>query len=131
MVRPAAFGFNEETAVNNYFQTHPTISKKELQKIALLEFDTMVQALRSKGIHVVVIEDNMEPAKPDAIFPNNWLSTSPEGIYRSFPYTLPAEEQKREKISCSSLQINLSQRISRTGANTKWKEGFWKERGAW
>ncbi len=99
MIRPAAFGFNEETAVNNYFQTNPSINKEELQQIALLEFDSMVQALRNKGIHVVVIEDNKEPAKPDAIFPNNWLSTSPEGIISVFPMYAPSRRiEKREEI---------------------------------
>ena len=77
MVRPAAFGFNEETAANNYFQSNPAISKEKLQKKALVEFDNMMQTLRSHGINVLVIEDTKVPAKPDAIFPNNWLSTSP------------------------------------------------------
>ena len=32
MVRPAAFGFNAETAANNFFQTNPNESKEELQQ---------------------------------------------------------------------------------------------------
>ncbi len=99
MVRPAAFGFNEETAVNNYFQTASTISQAEMQQIALLEFDTMVETLRSKGIRVIVIEDSKEPAKPDALFPNNWLSSSPDGILSVFPLYAPSRRtEKREDI---------------------------------
>ena len=64
MVRPAAFGFNEETAANNYFQSNPDISKEELQQRALTEFDIMVQTLRSHDINVIVIEDTKEPANP-------------------------------------------------------------------
>lgn len=99
MVRPAAFGFNEETAVNNYFQSKPVGSKEQLQEKALAEFDSMVQTLRNHGIHVLVIEDTREPVKPDAIFPNNWLSTSPNGILSIFPMYAPNRRiEKRDEI---------------------------------
>lgn len=99
MVRPAAFGFNAETATNNYFQSNPDISKEELQQNALVEFDNMVQTLRSHHINVFVIDDTKEPAKPDAIFPNNWLSTSPTGIVSVFPmYASNRRIEKRDEI---------------------------------
>ena len=99
MVRPAAFGFNAETAANNYFQSNLDISKEELQQRALTEFDTMVQTLRSHNINVVVIDDTKEPAKPDAIFPNNWLSTSPNGTVAIFPMYAPNRRiEKRNEI---------------------------------
>ena len=99
MVRPAAFGFNEETAANNYFQSNPDISKEELQQRALTEFDLMVQTLRSHDINVLVIDDTKEPAKPDAIFPNNWLSTSPNGVVAVFPMYAPnRRKEKRDEI---------------------------------
>jgi hypothetical protein len=99
MVRPAAFGFNTETARNNYFQTNPGISKDELQQTALAEFDNMVQTLRNHSIHVIVIEDTKEPAKPDAVFPNNWLSTTPEGLVIVFPmYASNRRAEKRDDI---------------------------------
>lgn len=104
MVRPAAFGFNEETAVNNYFQSDPRIRHEDplaigVQKKALAEFDNMVQLLRSHDINVLIIEDTKEPAKPDAIFPNNWLSTSPDGLVSVFPMYAPNRRtEKREEI---------------------------------
>jgi hypothetical protein len=99
MVRPAAFGFNAETATNNYFQSNPGVSKEELQKNTLVEFDNMVQALQSHGINVLIIEDTKEPTKPDAIFPNNWLSTSPNGIVSVFPMYAPNRRiEKRDEI---------------------------------
>ena len=99
MVRPAAFGFNAETAANNYFQFNPDISKKQLQQTALTEFDNMVQTLRSHDINVLVIEDTKEPVKPDAIFPNNWLSTSPDGTVAVFPmYATNRRTEKRDDI---------------------------------
>lgn len=99
MIRPADFGFNEETATNNYFQSNPAIGKEELQQRALTEFDNMVQTLRSHDINVLVIQDTKEPAKPDAIFPNNWLSTSPDGIVSVFPMYAPNRRtEKRDEI---------------------------------
>ncbi|MGQ0738009.1 MAG: citrulline utilization hydrolase CtlX [Bacteroidota bacterium] len=99
MVRPAAFGFNEETAANNYFQSNPAISKEALQQKALTEFDNMVQTLRRNHIDVLVMEDNKEPPKPDAVFPNNWLSTSPEGKVFVYPMYAPSRRaEKRDEI---------------------------------
>ncbi len=99
MVRPAAFGFNAQTAANNYFQSNPAIAKEELQKKALTEFDLMVETLRSRDIDVLVIEDTKQPSKPDALFPNNWLSTSPDGIVSVFPMFAPNRRiEKREEI---------------------------------
>ncbi|MBC7873122.1 MAG: amidinotransferase [Ferruginibacter sp.] len=104
MIRPAAFGFNNETAASNYFQKKPGTSNTDpagtgLQQQALTEFDLMVQTLRGRSIDVIVIEDTLEPLKPDAIFPNNWLSTSPAGVVSVFPmYAANRRSEKREEI---------------------------------
>ncbi len=99
MVRRAAFGFNAETAANNFFQTNPNESKEELQQKALSEFDKMVVTLRKHGVNVVVIEDTETPTKPDAIFPNNWLSTSPNGTVTVYPMFAPNRRtEKRDDI---------------------------------
>lgn len=117
MVRPAAFGYNEETAVNNYFQSDVRLDVSTLQQQALAEFDTMVQALRSHGIHVLVIEDTATPAKPDAIFPNNWLATSPDGKIAVFPMYAPSRrKEKREDV----LQLLAEQFI--VSAVQDWSE---------
>lgn len=99
MVRPAAFGFNKETAANNYFQNKPVLRNDEILQKVLQEFDSMVQKLQDNGIHVIVIEDSKEPPKPSAIFPNNWLSTSPQGIVYVYPMFAPNRRpEKREEI---------------------------------
>lgn len=99
MIRPAAFGFNEETAANNFFQSNPTLEASIIQKKALKEFDQMVELLRANGIGVVVIDDTSDPVKPDAIFPNNWVSTSPDGIISVFPMYAPNRRaEKRDDI---------------------------------
>ena len=99
MVRPAAFGFNEETAVNNAFQHQTSLADDAIQLRVLHEFDTMVNVLRSHNIHVVVMDDDLNPPKPDAVFPNNWISTSPSGVVSLFPMFAPNRRpEKRDDI---------------------------------
>ncbi|HWN88380.1 MAG TPA: arginine deiminase-related protein, partial [Chitinophagaceae bacterium] len=100
MIRPAAFGANEETATTNFFQS-PTrkLHGQSPQQSALKEFDNMVDLLRNHEINILVIEDTPTPVKPSAVFPNNWLSTSPEGIVSVFPmYAANRRPEKRDDI---------------------------------
>src|SRR5690242_14918173 len=73
MIRPAAFDYNPETAATNTMQ-QPAAGATTQQAQALAEFEQFRQALRSEGVTVCVAEDMPSPAKPDAIFPNNWVS---------------------------------------------------------
>ncbi len=99
MIRPAAFGANSETADNNYFQSIVEENPATLQANALKEFDQMVLSLKSKDINVLVIDDTIEPAKPSAVFPNNWLSTSPDRRIYVYPMFAPSRRtEKREDI---------------------------------
>jgi hypothetical protein len=97
MVRPAAFGFNAETATNNFFQQQPS-DDSDLQLLALKEFDAAVEKLKAAGIDVHVIEDTALPIKPDAIFPNNWLNAA-NGMLNVFPmHARSRREEKRNDI---------------------------------
>jgi len=100
MIRPAAFGANEETAATNFFQsTGVKTDPRSIQQAALNEFDNMVELLRKHEINVLVIDDTPTPVKPSAVFPNNWLSTSPEGIVSVFPlYAANRRPEKRDDI---------------------------------
>jgi hypothetical protein len=73
MVRPAAFGFNSDTAATNAFQ-YDDASIENLNELALVEFDEVVKMILAAGIDVHVLADTASPPKPDAIFPNNWFS---------------------------------------------------------
>ncbi len=95
MIRPASFGYNAETAANNFFQHHPERSREKLQEIALAEFDGMVETLRSHDVDVLVLQDSKDPPKPDAVFPNNWISTSPDG--KIYIYPMFAANRRTEK----------------------------------
>lgn len=99
MVRPAAFGYNAETATNNFFQQKGDKPVAHIQQEALAEFDNMVKTLRQQKINVIVVEDSASPMKPDAIFPNNWFCTSPQGKIDIFPmYAANRRLEKREDI---------------------------------
>ncbi len=94
MVRPAAFGYNEQTAVSNAFQTAPQ-GAADVQAIALAEFDAAVARLREAGVAVQVFADTPEPVKPDAVFPNNWISTHPDGTVVLYPMHAPNRRLER------------------------------------
>ena len=99
MVRPAAFGFNVETAANNFFQQASGLSPERLQQQALAEFDEMVAVLQKNKVDVRVVNDSAQPPKPDAVFPNNWLSTTADGKVFVFPMFAPSRRpEKREEI---------------------------------
>lgn len=86
MVRPAAFGYNPETSASNEFQQKEnSASGNDLQMQAVKEFDAFVNKLKEHKINVTVFQDSELPVKPDAIFPNNWLATMPDGQLIIFP----------------------------------------------
>ena len=113
MVRPAAFQFNVETAESNEFQNNiDDISREEILVKAQYEFDTMVDELRAKHIDVMVVDDTPEPIKPDAIFPNNWISMSQDGTLTIFP--MKNENRQREKRSDIVDKISSSFEVTKT-----------------
>ena len=83
MVRPRHFGYNAQTAVTNRFQTaggSPDVAQR-----ALKEFDAFAAALAGEGVDVCVAEDSDQPRKPDAVFPNNWVSFHADGTLVLYP----------------------------------------------
>lgn len=88
MVRPAAFGFNAQTAASNPLQQAGVADASqaaEAARCANEEFSGFVQALQSEGVQVVVGADTPQPAKPDAVFPNNWVSFHADGTVVLYP----------------------------------------------
>lgn len=92
MIEPVAFGFNEQTAVNNYFQVQ---QEGNVQDKALKEFNAFVEKLRAKDINVITIKDTLEPKTPDSIFPNNWVSFHADGKVVLYP--MFAENRRLER----------------------------------
>ena len=97
MIEPIAFGYNAETAKNNYFQVEQTGS--DIQSKALAEFNTFVGKLRGKGINVITIKDTLDPHTPDSIFPNNWVSFHKDGKVVLYPmFASNRRVERREDI---------------------------------
>ncbi|MFN3997678.1 citrulline utilization hydrolase CtlX [Algoriphagus sp.] len=97
MVRPANFGFNSETAQNNFYQKQDSRSQEEIRALARSEFDGFVAMLRDQGVNVLVVEDTEEPVKTDSVFPNNWFSTHPDGKLILYPMFSTNRRLERRK----------------------------------
>lgn len=96
MIQPVSFRYNEQTAVNNYYQqAMEGLTHDKAQEKALDEFNTFVGILRSNGVDVVVIPDTKDPDTPDSIFPNNWVSFHKDGTVGLYP--MCAENRRDER----------------------------------
>ena len=62
---------------------------------AAREFDGLVARLADAGVEVVVADDSPEPAKPDACFPNNWVSFHADGSVVLYPMMAPSRRAER------------------------------------
>jgi len=95
MIEPVAFGFNAETAVNNYFQNNTG----DVQNKALAEFKGMVKKLEANGVEVIVVKDTLKPHTPDSIFPNNWISFHENGTVGLYPmFAINRRNERREDV---------------------------------
>lgn len=94
MVRPACFDFNAQTAVTNAFQSNTPLTGN-VHELAQMEFDDCVKQLNNAGITVQVMQDTEEPIKPDAVFPNNWVSLHADGTVVLYPMCTPNRRAER------------------------------------
>jgi len=95
MIRPASFGYNAETAVNNAFQRAG--AETNINELALKEFDNFVELLKSNGIDVIVVNDTPMPHTPDSVFPNNWASFHDDGTVVIYPMYATNRRTERKK----------------------------------
>lgn len=98
MVRPAGFTGNLETMESNEFQ-QPTdeVIQHLLQEKVLEEFDQFSTHLRLKQLDIVIAEDTPQPQKPDALFPNNWVSFHQSGKVVLYPMMASNRRLERRK----------------------------------
>jgi hypothetical protein len=114
MVRPKHFGYNAQTAVTNRFQSPGTASTAEVAQRALREFDGFVAALTGEGIEVCVAEDSEQPRKPDAIFPNNWVSFHRDGTVVLYPMHAENRRAERRREVIDSVVRSTGFEVKRT-----------------
>ena len=100
MIRPHSFRKNEETATNNLYQkTLEGVSASTVIEQAQAEFDRLSNALGDAGVNVFVFEEQLPHATPDALFPNNWISTHETGTVCLYPMFAPnRREERREDV---------------------------------
>ncbi|MEY4904772.1 MAG: hypothetical protein RLZZ292_2587 [Bacteroidota bacterium] len=113
MIRPANFGFNEETAASNAFQSNDTsLSISEISERAKNEFDTFVQKLRAVGVDVTVYNEPETPIKPDSIFPNNWVSFHEIDTIVTYPMFAAVRRLERDEAVLTMLaqKFNVKER---------------------
>jgi hypothetical protein len=109
MVEPAAFGFNAETAGSNRFQRDAGMTSATAAAAARAEFAALVAGLRKAGMGVAVAPDTTTPTKPDAVFPNNWVSFHADGTVVLYPMFNPSRRAERREavIDCVKSQLGF------------------------
>lgn len=85
LIRPAHFAFNVQTAGTNSFQQTTAEDEARVSTKAIEEFDRFANTLSSHGLNVHIFNDTLVPPKPDAIFPNNWISFHHDGTLVLYP----------------------------------------------
>jgi hypothetical protein len=112
MVRPHAFGYNAETAATNTFQRPDGASFPDAAAAARVEFDRLAQALASEGVTVCAVEDTGQPVKPDAVFPNNWLSFHEDGTLVLYPMAHASRRVERRPDIIDAVVKRLNFKVS-------------------
>ena len=93
LIRPTGFGYDPETAVSNSFQRD--LSGPDIRLRAAEEFDGLLEALRSSGIGITVL-DPLDRNAPNGVFPNNWFSTHSDGTVVLYPMCTPSRRAERD-----------------------------------
>jgi hypothetical protein len=112
MVRPARFGYNAQTAASNRFQRAEPQSVDTAAR-ARAEFETLVAGIQAAGVGVCVVDDSLEPRKPDAVFPNNWVSFHGDGSVVLYPMHAPNRREERRMEVLQAVEARLHFRRSR------------------
>jgi len=95
MVRPAFFGYCDETARSNAFQNRPVgMQADELILRARSEFEALAAALRDHGVDLVIADADPARDTPDALFPNNWITFHTSGAVVLYPMCAPTRRRE-------------------------------------
>jgi hypothetical protein len=117
MVRPARFAFNPQTAASNAFQSHSQLRSGDsaaADESALREFDGLAGKLLHAGVAVITAEDTPSPVKPDAVFPNNWVSFHRDGTVVLYPMLAVNRRWERREELIEQVTRDGGFRITRT-----------------
>lgn len=124
MVPPTDFAYNEQTGADNEFQNKPNQAQEHIREDALCEFNEMVNRLRDEHIEVLLLNKHAQshqqlPELPDAVFPNNWFSTSSDGTLTLYPMKTPnrrAEvrpEELTQLLNRNGYQVHKTEHVDK------------------
>ena len=123
MIQPVGFRYNEQTAINNYYQqVMEGLTPAKAQENALQEFNGFVEKLRAKGVNVVVIPDTKNPDTPDSIFPNNWVSFHGNAVVGLYPMCAENRRDERRKDILETLVDDYGFQIEEIKDFTEFEE---------
>jgi hypothetical protein len=112
LVRPASFGFHAEAAKSNAFAQ--ASQNADIAVRAAAEFEALSERLADAGVEVLVLEDSPDPAKPDAIFPNNWVTFHADGTMVLYPMATEARRLERNIEGLEALLASSGFEVRRT-----------------
>lgn len=120
LVRPRNFARASETVADNSFQE--AVSNESFQDIqdrARGEFDRFARLLTDAGLSLHIFEDTAVPVTPDAVFPNNWFSTHPDGTLVLYPVFWPQRRLERRQDIVDYLRQHFA--VERVADLSEWE----------
>ncbi len=128
MVRPSSFRTNTQTLQNNHFQKISDSSDEIILQKTLIEFDNLVNKIKSYGIPVTVFQDDLIFDTPDSIFPNNWISFHTEKKIVLYPMyaenrRLERNENIIKKVESTGVVIDTILDYTKAELNNQFLEG--------
>src|SRR5258708_6547117 len=118
MVRAARFAFNRQTAASNAFQSPSQLlhsgDSEVVEQSELREFDGLAGKLVNAGVAVIAAEDTPSPVKPDAVFPNNWVSFHRDGTVVLYPMLAANRRWERREELIQQVARDGGYRITQT-----------------
>eukprot|EP01027_Heterolobosea_sp_BB2_P016491 GEZU01023484.1.p1 GENE.GEZU01023484.1~~GEZU01023484.1.p1 ORF type:complete len:746 (+),score=224.03 GEZU01023484.1:179-2416(+) len=121
MVAPIGFRQNLEALEDNYFM-QKCVHVHDIHKQALLEFSSLHKELVEVAkVNVILYTSEIHQGTPDAVFPNNWVTTHPAGeipgidepIFVLYPMKVPTRQRERrhhivQDLESAYRQVNMT-----------------------
>lgn len=125
MIYPEHFDVNPEIVLDNFFLKNISGDKNEIRKNVLKEFEELKSKLESAGIEVIVFNPRFPSHAPDAVFPNNWFSTHPDGTLVIYPMMSPLRriEKNPEVIAFLKQRSNTVIDLTENENQNRFLEG--------
>ena len=119
MIEPIAFAFNQETGVDNEFQHKPSVDSTDIAQKARLEMIELRKQFIKAGVQVTSFVGRNDC--PDDVFPNNWVSTTPDKGYVIYPMATPSRRRERRSDIVEWLKNSYELVVDLTAAESEGK----------